>query len=142
MARINGKVFGVAESSFGDDSFFGDEEYKKQCCEQCNRLWAAHKGRRTKSVKHHPYCGACMGYLLEDVLRVLTALDAPCRYCGDVPWIDYHNERHVTISCENEECAYYMSTDADGEKLSEAQAIERWNYLNTGKQKKPRIKAV
>jgi hypothetical protein len=81
-----------------------------------------------------------MGHLLEEVLRVLTALEAPCRYCGDVPWVCFHDKEHVTVSCENDECAYYMSTDKDGGPLAEAEAIERWNWLNTGRQKEPRIK--
>jgi hypothetical protein len=83
-----------------------------------------------------------MGYLTEEVLRILAVLAAPCRYCGEIPWVDYHDEEHVTISCENDECAYYMSTDRDGGRLSEVQAVERWNYLNTGKPKEPKIKAV
>jgi hypothetical protein len=82
-----------------------------------------------------------MGYLSEDVLRVLSALDAPCRHCGDVPWVSYRRPGNVIISCENGECAYYMSTEGDV-RLDEAQAVERWNHLNTGKPKAPKVKAA
>ncbi|MDR1515439.1 MAG: hypothetical protein LBS45_07075 [Synergistaceae bacterium] len=135
MIQINGKDFWTAESSFGD------KEYKGLCCEQCNRLWAARARKRKKSDRY-PYYGACGGYLTENVLRILAALEAPCRYCGDVPWISCRPRDHVTISCENEDCSYYMSTDIDGGGLLEAEAVKRWNYLNTGKLKEPRIKAV
>jgi hypothetical protein len=118
-----------------------DENYEKQCCEQCDRIRAAYARKRGKPITNR-LCGTCMGYLSEDVLRVLSALDAPCRYCGDVPWVSLRPRKHVTISCENDECACYMSTDKDGKPRIEAEAIERWNYLNTGKPKAPKAKAA
>jgi hypothetical protein len=156
MTEVDGKDFWTAEPSIGveEDRLWrdlrikitkgmklphDDDDYKARCCEQCNRLWAAYAEKRKKPDRH-PYCGACMGYLTEEVLRILSALQAPCRYCGEVPWVSRHDEDHVTVSCENEGCAYYMNTDEDGEMLSEGQAVERWNYLNTGKRKEPRIK--
>jgi hypothetical protein len=134
LTSLDGKDFWTVEVPARD------ENYKKHCCEQCNRLWDAHTRGRRKPIKHR-LCGSCRGYLSEDVHRVLCALDAPCRYCGDVPWVSYHRPDNVIISCENSECAYFMSTEGD-KRLTEAEAVERWNYLNTGKLKEPRIKAV
>jgi hypothetical protein len=120
MTEINGKDLRTAEPSIGveEDRLWrdlrikitegmklphDDKEYEKLCCEQCNRLWAAYAGKRKKSATH-PYCGACMSYLPEDVLRILSRLEAPCRYCGDVPWVDHDVHRGGTGKGTEEIC--------------------------------------